>query len=75
MYLTKLIQGIVAYCVHCVGSRALSVSGQDFPMAGGLLYTVCLEKRAHGVSDQDYPRAGSDYVQRVGGRALGVSDQ
>ena len=38
MYLTKLIQGMVACCVLCVEGRALGVSDQDYPR------TVVLEK-------------------------------
>ena len=40
VYMTKTIQGLVAVvrvccCVLCVGGRALGVSDQDYPRAGG----------------------------------------
>ena len=51
MYLTKIIQGLVAgvgvcCCVVCVNGRARCVSDKDYPRAGGrcacvLLCTVC----------------------------------
>ena len=51
VYLTKIIQELVVgvrvcFCVLCVGGRALGVSDQDYPRAGGrcacvLLCTVC----------------------------------
>ena len=47
VFLTKIIQGLTAgmrvcCCVLCVGRRALSVSDQDYPRAGGWYACVLL---------------------------------
>ena len=41
VYLTKIIQGLVACWVLGVGGKALGVSDQYYPRAGGLKCIVC----------------------------------
>ena len=43
VYLTMIIQGQVAYYVLSVDGRALGVSDQDYPRAGGLLSVQVLK--------------------------------
>ena len=44
MYLTMIIQGLVACCVLCVGGRDHSVPDQVHPRACGFLSTMCWRK-------------------------------